>query len=168
MITDGCFHPQASLWWRSPSAWQVQSTHTISGGRRSFVDKDIIDDVDMLVVVIDIHIIFNGIVDIDIHVDISLLIYHNWLPRDPLSGHHFLLWRTDNMWSSDPEDRAIVYIRLRKLSRLSFVHILHRRRKKLKYANCLTIRRLADDGLDFAQVVNTLKMPQILTKKKHL
>ena len=112
------FHPQASLWWRSPSAWQVQSTHTISGWRRSFVDKDTIDDVDILVVVIDIHIIFNGII-IDIYVDTNFLIYHNWLPRDPLSGHHFLLWRTDNMWSSDPEDRAIVYIRLRKLSRVS-------------------------------------------------
>ena len=46
-------------------------THTISGGRRSFVDKDIIDDVDILVVVIDIHIIFNGIIDIYIHVDIE-------------------------------------------------------------------------------------------------
>jgi len=31
--------------------------------------------------------------------------------RDPVSGEHFLLWRTDNMWSTDPEDRAIVYIR---------------------------------------------------------
>ena len=60
-------------------------------------------------------------------------IYHNWLPRDPLSGHHFLLWRTDNMWSSDPEDRAIVYIRLRKLSRLLFVHIFQKPRKNL---NC--------------------------------
>ena len=28
-----------------------------------------------------------------------------------MSEDHFLLWRTDNMWSSDPEDRAIVYIR---------------------------------------------------------
>ena len=119
MITDERFHPQASLWWRSPSAWQVQSTHTILGERRSFVDIGIIDDVDTLVVVIDIHIIFNGIIDIYIHADIYILKYHNWLPRDPLSGHHFLLWRTDNMWSSDPEDRAIVYIRLRKLSRVS-------------------------------------------------
>ena len=31
--------------------------------------------------------------------------------RDPVSEENFLLWRTDNMWSSDPEDRAIVYIR---------------------------------------------------------
>ena len=53
-------HPQVSLWWRSPSAWQVQSTHTISGAGRSFVDKDIIDDVDICVVVIDIRIFFNG------------------------------------------------------------------------------------------------------------
>ena len=43
--------------------------------------------------------------------------------RDPVSGEHFLLWRTDNMWSTDPEDRAIVYI-----------------------------RRLTDDGLAFHQV----------------
>ena len=50
----------------------MQSTHTISGGRRSFVNQDIIDDVDVLVVVIDIHIIFNGIIDIDIHVDINI------------------------------------------------------------------------------------------------
>ena len=50
----------------------MQSTHTISGARRSFVDKDIIYDVDILVVVvIDIHIIFNGIIDIDVHVDIN-------------------------------------------------------------------------------------------------
>ena len=44
--------------------------------------------------------------------------------RDPVSEEHFLLWRTDNMWSSDPEDRAIVYI-----------------------------RRLTDDGLAFHQVL---------------
>ena len=55
----------------------MQSTHTISGERRSFVDKDIIDDVDMLVVVTDIHIFFDGIIDIYIHVDIDILKYHN-------------------------------------------------------------------------------------------
>ena len=54
----------------------MQSTHTTSGWRRSFVDKDTIDDVDILVVVIDIHIIFNGII-IDIYVDTNFLIYHN-------------------------------------------------------------------------------------------
>ena len=43
--------------------------------------------------------------------------------RDPVSEENFLLWRTDNMWSSDPEDRAIVYI-----------------------------RKLAEDGLAFDQV----------------
>ena len=80
------FLDQASLWWRSPSAWQVQSTHTISGGRRSFVDKDIIDDVDILVVVIDIHIFFNGIIDIDIHVDIDILGHQTFCQEDILSG----------------------------------------------------------------------------------
>ena len=52
----------------------MQSTHTISGERRSFVNQDIIDDVDVLVVVIDIHIIFDGIniIDIDVHVDINI------------------------------------------------------------------------------------------------
>ena len=55
----------------------MQSTHIISGERRSFVNKDIIDDVHMLVVVIDIHIIFNGMIDIYIHVDIGVLKYHN-------------------------------------------------------------------------------------------
>ena len=97
-------------------------------------------------------------------ISINWYIYHNWLPRDPLSGHHFLLWRTDNMWSSDPEDRAIVYIRLRKLSRLSFVHIFQRRRQILKYANCLTIRRLADNGLDFEQVVKSFLKTNIIWK----
>ena len=55
----------------------MQSTHTILGERRSFVDIGIIDDVDTLVVVIDIHIIFNGIIDIYIHADIYILKYHN-------------------------------------------------------------------------------------------
>ena len=40
--------------------------------------------------------------------------------RDPVSEENFLLWRTDNMWSSDPEDRAIVYIRELAEDGLSF------------------------------------------------
>ena len=73
------FHPQASLWWRSPSAWQAQSTHTISGARRSIVGEDIIDYIDILValnivVVLDVHIIVFNMIDSNIHVDINIAI----------------------------------------------------------------------------------------------
>ena len=164
------FHFQASLWWRSPSAWQVQSTHTISGARRSFVDKDIIYDVDILVVVvIDIHIIFNGIIDIDVHVDINTYWYISqlttqrpiiWASLPPMADGQHVVKRP----------RGSCH-RIHQVAKIVEAFIFQRRRKILKYANYVTIRRLADNGLDFEQVVNsflkTLEISQILTKNTY-
>ena len=61
--------------------------------------------------------------------------------------------------------------RIHQVAKIVEAFIFQRRRKILKYANYVTIRRLADNGLDFEQVVNsflkTLEIPQILTKNTY-
>ena len=58
-----------------------------------------------------------------------------------MSEDHFLLWRTDNMWSSDPEDRAIVYIRKLNDDGLTFHQVgdqKHMLKGKVKYTGELS------------------------------